>query len=125
MNHDDLARLADGIENASAGDPDAVRDMLAGLKAAFAEHAAARSIDAAVLVSGDAALDLIQSVLPDWTVSLKGKAHLPDGHWTCTLRESTSRDDDELLGVGKGRTPPLAMTAALLRVAARRAKGYR
>jgi hypothetical protein len=125
MNHDDLAGLADGIESASAGDPDTVRAMLAGLKAAFADHAAAGSIDAAVLVSADAALALIRQVLPGWTVSLKGKAHLPDGHWTCTLRESSARDDDELLGVGKGRTLPLAMTAALLRVASRRAKGYR
>jgi hypothetical protein len=125
MNHDDLARLADGTESASASDPDSVRALLAGLRAAFADHPAAGSIDAAVLVSGDAALELIRHMLPNWTVSLKGKAHLPDGHWTCTLRESTSRDDDELLGVGKGRTLPLAMTAALLRVAARRAKGYR
>jgi len=65
----------------------------------------------------EAALHLVDACLPGWTISLKGKASEPDGHWRCTLRESTTRDNDEVLGVGAGQTVALALMAALVRVA--------
>ena len=66
----------------------------------------------------DDVLHMIGQVLPDWSVSMTGKAHEPDGHWTCTLRESSWRDSDAVIGIGRGPLPHQALTAALLRVIA-------
>ena len=47
---------------------------------------------------------------------MKGKAWMPNGHWTCSLRKTSSRDNDEYVGVGRGPTLPHALLAALFRV---------
>ena len=68
----------------------------------------------------DAVLHLIDKCLPGWTIALKGKAIEPDGHWSCVLRESSSRDNDEVIGTGKAATVSLALLQALLKVALQR-----
>jgi hypothetical protein len=67
-----------------------------------------------------AMLEVISGAFPGWTIALKGKASLPDGSWTCSLRESGVRDDDDVIGIGKARSPTLALAAAALLAQARR-----
>ncbi|MDU8945509.1 hypothetical protein [Ovoidimarina sediminis] len=114
MTRSNLLELADRIEAALK-----VEDALAGdILAAIAE------VDAAVdaqgklynLDSTDQLLSLVHLVLPGWTVSLKGKAWQPNGHWVCSLRKTSSRDSDEFIGVGRAPTVPHALLGALLRV---------
>lgn len=64
----------------------------------------------------DGALHLVDTCLPGWTISLHGKALEPDGHWRCSLRESSSRDNDAFVGVGQGATVGQAMLVALLKL---------
>ncbi|RVT86966.1 hypothetical protein DXV76_02425 [Rhodobacteraceae bacterium CCMM004] len=71
----------------------------------------------------DAALHLIDVCLPGWTIALRGKAHEPDGHWRCSLREGSSRDNDMLIGHGKGPTVGLALADALVNTALQRGRG--
>ena len=61
-------------------------------------------------------LHFVDRVVPGWNILLRGKALEPDGHWTCTLRENTSSDSDEYIGVGKGAYLSSAILAAILRV---------
>lgn len=67
------------------------------------------------LDSTDQVMALIYAARPGWSVSIKGKVNLPNGHWRCTLRQSTSRDNDEYLGVGRGPTLPHSLLAALIK----------
>ena len=63
-------------------------------------------------------------MLPGWEIDLRNASAGLGGSWTCALREGTARDDDQIIGIGKAQTLSLAMVAALLRVAARRARGF-
>jgi hypothetical protein len=69
----------------------------------------------------EAVLHLVDRCLPHWTIQLTGKAQEPDGHWHCSLRESSTSDEDEVIGLGSGPTVALAMLQALLRVARQKA----
>ena len=77
-----------------------------------------KSIERAALDSTDEVLALIYAIRPGWSVSMKGVARLPNGHWRCTLRRSQERDNDEYLGVGRGPTLSHALLAALLKALA-------
>ena len=66
--------------------------------------------------ASDAALHLVDLSCPGWTIQLHGKALEPDGHWRCTLRETSSRDNDAFIGVGTGPTVGHAVLIALLRL---------
>lgn len=68
-----------------------------------------------------AVLHLIDHCLPGWSITLKGQAIEPDGHWDCSLRETTARDDDAYVGHAKGPTIALAALGALVTVALRKA----
>jgi hypothetical protein len=67
-----------------------------------------------------AMLEVVSAMFPGWTIALRGKAALPDGSWTCSLRESGVRDDDDVIGIGKAKAPTLALAAAALLAQARR-----
>lgn len=69
-------------------------------------------------VTNDALL-LVDACVPGWTISLHGKAMASDGHWRCSLRESSSRDNDTYIGVGQGPTVAHALMAALLHLVQR------
>ncbi|HPG22125.1 MAG TPA: hypothetical protein PLH75_04995 [Amaricoccus sp.] len=121
MSGKEIQALVDRIEAASHADLPLGLAVLEGLAASG--HAAGAT--AGVADSADAALRLVASELPGWSVSLSGAARLPDSQWTCTLRESGARDDDEVIGVARAPTAALALVGALLRVFAIRQKGYR
>ena len=108
-----MAALVQRIESGSARDPELVAAVMRGLREAVADSG--DSPDAGALVSTEQALALVARALPGWHVALEGAP------WTCTLRESGARDDDELIGIGRATTPALAVVAAFLLVMARRA----
>lgn len=66
------------------------------------------------LSSTDAVLHLIDAIVPGWTIRIKGKAIEPNGHWQCTLRRSSARDNDEFIGSGRGKVLSHALVSALL-----------
>jgi hypothetical protein len=124
MNRDELQALADRIEAASAPDLAISIATLRGLATALPEGEAGPEIRAGLVDSTEAVLALVARVLPGWAVRLEGTALAPNGRWTCTLRRSGSRDDEEVIGIGRAPTPPLAMIAALIRVLIIRKRGY-
>jgi hypothetical protein len=91
---------------------------------ALPQGEAAPVVRAGLVESTEAVLGHITGVLPGWAVRLEGTAIGPNGRWTCTLRRSGSRDDEEVIGIGRAPTPPLAMIAALIRVLIIRSGGY-
>jgi len=114
MNDNTLEALADAIEASLAIDDDLAKAALEAIAAIDAPHA--DTFVGSDLESTDRILTLVHHVLPGWTVSVKGKAWTPNGHWTCSLRRTSSRDSDAYLGVGHGPTLPHALLAALFRV---------
>ncbi len=84
--------------------------------AALSEHHADGTIDADAMASTDMILHLTDTVVPGWSIHLRGRAIEPNGHWNCTLRRNDARDNDEFIGRGKGPTLSSAILAALLRV---------
>lgn len=124
MNRDELQALADRIEAASTPDLGISLATLKGLVAALPQGEAAPVVRAGLVDSTEAVLGLVTGVLPGWAVRLEGTAIAPNGRWTCTLRRSGSRDDEEVIGIGRAPTPPLAMIAALIRVLIIRSRGY-
>jgi hypothetical protein len=65
----------------------------------------------------EAALHLVDTALPGWSIQLTGKASEPDGHWRCSLRETRGSDEIEIVGLGTGPVVALALLEALLDVA--------
>ena len=91
--------------------------LFADCRAAVAtEFPKARAVEVGGAASTDDALALVQACLPGWTIDLHGKALAPDGHWRCTLRESSSRDNDAFIGVGQGPSVGQSLLIALLRL---------
>ncbi len=121
MDGDALRAVLTRIEQARDGDPDVAAEALRALRTAL-EDGAPVGIGAAA--STDGALALVEAVLPGWRVGLEGHARTPDGRWTCSLRASGARDDDEVIGIGHAPTPALAILGALIRVRMVQAKGY-
>ena len=119
MGQNDLKVLAEAIEASAEAD----LETQAAIRAAISAVMPGLKSTESVFGHTDDVLHLIDQVLPDWTISLTGKAHEPNGHWTCTLRESSWRDSDALLGIGRGPQPHQALLAALLRVMALQAPG--
>ncbi|HSF63290.1 MAG TPA: hypothetical protein VLA78_02810 [Paracoccaceae bacterium] len=120
MHHSAITTLARSIETGSADQPAFVKSVMEGLQAICP----GTPIDASILTSTEAALDLACAAYPAWRIDLQGRASAQAGGWTCTIRENGTRDDDEVIGIGRGATIPLALIAAILLAAARRAQGY-
>jgi hypothetical protein len=108
-----LANLAHEVEAALALD-----DALADRVQEALTDATGAGIERAALDRTDDVLALVSECRTGWSVSMEGVARQPNGHWTCALRQSASRDDDEYLGVGRGPTLPHALLAALLKALA-------
>lgn len=120
MTKDDLHRLAATLERDGViGSEDA--DRLAGaIGHAFSDRPMLRTLGAEAFGSSDALLELVAAALPNWSLHLGGSSATVHGRWTCTIRETGVRDDDELIGVGKSPTAAGAITTALLKVMALR-----
>ncbi|MCA8879583.1 MAG: hypothetical protein KDA73_06380 [Rhodobacteraceae bacterium] len=121
MKQDRFQDLIGSIESASKLDIDLAAAALAGLRTALPE--ASSDLRPSVIDSTDAALDLVARTLPGWLITLDGNAGEP-GHWSCTLRQSGVRDDDEVIGTGRAPTSALALVSALIRVSVARKMGY-
>lgn len=122
MDGDALRTVLARIEQARGEDLDVAVEALQALRAAL-DDGSAVGIGAAA--STDGALALAERILPGWRVDLEGHARTPDGRWTCSLRASGARDDDEVIGIGHAPNPALAILGALIRVRMVQAKGYR
>lgn len=117
MPNAELEALATEVERSAdlpAGTAQRVADAVARLLPA------GRTVAAADLGSTDTVLHLADDALPDWSIKLKGRTTDRNGHWTCTLRQSDTFDNDMLIGIGKGPVLRLAVLAALVRLAAGR-----
>lgn len=121
MNRDEAKVLMDRIERAPAMDLDL---SMAALRALGAAIGSAHEVGPSVADVTDHALALVKSVLPGWSVTLEGAALEHGARWTCTLRRSGTRDDEEVIGVGRAASPPLSIVAALLKVQLIRSRGY-
>ena len=117
-----LANVIEKIKQADRVDAGLFAQAVEAMKAAFPSEDFA---DAEHLIEQDpteAVLSLVEEHLPNWTISLKGKARDIDGDWTCTLRRSSSRDDDAVIGLGSGPTLSLAVLLAILKASLLRAE---
>jgi hypothetical protein len=116
-----LAELQDRLATTGPSDLSAV--ALDGLTLAWPPTEVSQAFDPDLTSSFDKALALIGQALPGWGVGLDGTA-AAGGTWTCKLRATGLRDDDELIGIGTAATAPLALIVALLQVLISRSKGY-
>jgi hypothetical protein len=120
MRKDDLHRLAATLETDGAtGSHDEAR-LARAIGEAFAGRLPEPMTEGDPVDSTDALLDLVAIELPSWSLHLSGASATVQGRWTCAIRETGVRDDDELIGVGKAASPAQAVAAALLRVIALR-----
>lgn len=114
-----LEALRDRVERSPSLDADLLAEVRDAVSVAFPNAA---GCPAGRDVTGDTLL-LVDACVPGWTISLHGKAMTADGHWRCSLRESSSRDNDLYVGVGNGPTVAHALIGALLRLVERGAHG--
>ena len=105
-----LAALAEALEAALALD-----DQLADSVLSVISERTNIPVERADLDSTDKVLEVIYALKPGWSVTVKGTARLPNGHWRCTLRRSSEKDNDEYLGIARGPTLPHALLASLLK----------
>ncbi len=117
-------RLADLQARLKTATADELAEVaLNGLVLAWPPTEVLAVFGADIVTSLDKALDLIGQSLPGWGVAIEGTV-ATGGAWTCTLRDTGLRDDDEVIGIGTAATPPLAMVLALLQVLIIRSNGY-
>ena len=81
----------------------------------LAEGALPRVLLAEDLRRTDTIIQLADLIVPGWSIQIRGKALLPNGHWQCTLRRTESLDKEEFIGIGMGASLAMALAAALLR----------
>jgi len=106
-----LAALAEDVESALILEADLADRALSVING----YSGDVKIDRDGLDSTDKVMSVVYAVRPGWSVSIRGNATMPNGHWRCTLRKSSSRDNDEYLGIGRGPTLPHSLLAALLK----------
>lgn len=105
-----LAALAEDLEAALTLDD----ELAEGVLAVISERANI-PFERADLDSTDKVLEVIYALKPGWSVTVKGTARLPNGHWRCTLRRSAEKDNDEYIGIARGPTLPHALLSSLLK----------
>ncbi len=120
MDGDRLNATAQAVESTGDVGSELRSNVVEAIRSAFPEPARLLRPDSDLLNSTDAALHIVDALVPAWEISIKGVALEYDGHWVCTLRE-TSSPDNEMIGVGRAPSLPRALIAALLRIAALRA----
>ena len=116
MENVQLQELLEKIEAAERLDQELESAVLDGMNNAFPGKAVWSAHRDRVLEATDEVLRLVDIILPDWSITLKGFANEANGRWTCTLREGGVLDNDEVIGVGSAPNLPLAIIAALLKV---------
>lgn len=116
MTRDEVQDLVERLERDEALDSAAQARLAALIGGAFPDRPVWRSAQDTALGSTDGVLDLLAEALPSWSVHVTGHSATVTGRWTCTIRETGVRDDDELIGVGKAGSLAHAVAAALLKV---------
>ena len=117
MREDELQALADRVESAARPDDALATEIVQAIGTAFPE-ASLPEPGAQLLRSTEAALRLVDAMVPAWAIAIKGVALEPDGHWTCTIRKSMVSDETEVIGIGEAPSLPRALIAAAIRIAA-------
>lgn len=123
MGTDNLTDVIETVKRAHKLDAALFAQAVQAMKAAFPGENFA---DAEHLIESDpteAVLHLVSEHLPDWSISLKGRAQDINGDWSCILRRSDIHDNEVSIGVGSGRTLSLAVLCAVLRASLLRAGG--
>ena len=110
----DIEAVAESVEAADAPMTD---DEAAAVVRALRSARPDIAVSPRDLSSVENLLHLADRIVPGWAILLRGTAFEPDGHWRCTLRETTARDSDAYIGTGRGRSLNAAILAAILRVA--------
>lgn len=108
----DFTTLAAEVESQGAVGAGQARDLVAALRGLFPKA----TIDPSTLGSTDALLHLTDRVAPGSDIHLRGMAVEPNGHWSCVIRRSDARDNDEFVASGKGPTLSAAILIATLRL---------
>lgn len=114
------SELCDLIEKIKSGDEstdDLVESAFNYLKQLKLDPDGAAAVTIAHLADSDGVLAAANKIVPGWSVHLTGKAYVNDGHWTCTLRRSQGRDNDDFVGIGKAKQMHHALLSALLETA--------
>ncbi len=115
MQHD-LATLISRLETEPGLPDEEVAGIVDVVERAFPDRRTFADARRRTLGSSDALLRLVAEALPTWSIHITGHSATVAGRWTCTIRETGVRDDDELIGVGKAETLPQALLAALLKI---------
>lgn len=115
-----IRTLADEVENEESGLTDALAAR--AISAIRKRHPDIVPDGGTDGLSVETLLHLADQLVPGWSILLRGKAHEPDGHWSCTIRESMTRDSDEFIGRGSAPDLAAALLAAILRVVAYRSR---
>jgi hypothetical protein len=116
MTKEELQALAARLEKGVGLDAAEAAGLGDLIRAAFPDRPVAPRGEADTFGSADAVLGLVAEALPSWSVHITGHSATVKGRWTCTIRETGVRDDDELIGVGKADRLSHAVTAALLKI---------
>ncbi|WP_206454355.1 hypothetical protein [Aurantimonas marina] len=98
-------------------------DLVTDIRHALEEHVPAVAAPADALASTDGALALAAQALPGWAVTLRGSTR-PGSQWSCVLKEDESQDDDQTMAAGRGASPAVAISAAVLQVISGYEKGF-
>jgi hypothetical protein len=123
MTKEELHALAARFEAGETPDRETAARIADLLERAVPDRPLWRGAQGEALGSTDAVLCLLAEALPSWSVHISGSSATVAGRWTCTIRETGVRDDDELIGVGKSATLSGAVAAALLKVIGMRRDG--
>ena len=121
MSKNGLTEILARVMQARDLDASLYADAVSALQAAFPDENYEDADDLAARDPATAVMHLVNTQLPEWSISIKGKAHETDGDWSCTLRKSDVHDDDLFVGTGTGPKLPLAMMAAFLKLSLARA----
>lgn len=112
----DLGTLIERLETEPGLGDAEVSEIVAILGDAFQDRGLFSNAMRHTLGATDDLLRLVAEALPSWSIHVTGHSASIAGRWTCTIRETGVRDDDELIGVGKAETLPQAILAALLKI---------
>ena len=114
----DLDRLLEALETGKGKNDRLIRNALAYFDGLRLPDKTGVAIVAGTDTSSDAVLGLIEQAMHGWSIHATGKAFGTDGHWTCSLRRSSSQDNDDFIGIGRGPQFAHALLAAALRTGA-------
>lgn len=122
MNTDALANAIEKVEKANRLDLELLAQSIGAMKKTFPDEDFSDAESLMRVEATEAVLHLVEEHLPEWTITLKGRADETDGDWHCFLRRTDARDNDAVIGSGSGPRLSLAVLAAVLKASILRAR---